>query len=112
MSFEDTRSKPVQEHFYLVEIDMPIITGKCELVAGVEGFGTPKSCPIQDGTSAVANKTYTFATTNAPDDLPISPIYKCISGITEDTTELLSGEGLAIRGRAIITFVDVLLFLM
>lgn len=105
MAFIDDQNNPSQEHFYLVEVDLPIITGKCEITAGVEGFGTPLSCPIQDGTSAVATKTFTFGTNNAP-ILPVSPIYRVITGISETGTELKSGEGLAIRGGGTIKFSD------
>ena len=104
--FTTTQDEPTQEHFYIVEIDLPIITGLCELTPGVEGYGTPLSCPIQDGTSATVIKTYTFATTNAPDNLPVSPIFHCLAGITETGTQLTSGKGLALRGRATINFVD------
>ena len=105
MAFEDDQGNPTQEHFYLCEIDLPIITGKCEITAGVEGFGTPLSCPIQDGTSAVATKTFTFGTNNTP-ILPVSPIYRVITGISEIGTELKSGEGLAIRGGGSFTISD------
>ena len=105
MAFQDDQSNPTQQHFYLIEIDLPIITGKCEITAGVEGFGTPLSCPIQDGTSAVATKTYTFATNNTP-ILPVSPMYRVITGISEVGTELKSGEGLSIRGGGSFTIAD------
>ena len=105
MTFEATRKQPTQEHFYIVEIDLPIITGTCELSAGVEGFGTPLSCPITDGTSATAIKTYRFATNNAP-IIPVSPLYRYISGVNEQATELQPDSGLAFRGRATITFAD------
>ena len=104
--FTTTQDDQVQEHWYIVEVDLPIITGLCEITPGVEGFGTPRSCPIQDGTSATATKTYTFGTSNTPIDIPISPVYRCLSGITENGTELQSGRGLAFRGRATINFVD------
>ena len=105
MTFEATRKKPTQEHFYIVEIDLPIITGTCELTVGVEGFGTPLSCPIQDGTSATEIKTYTFSTDNMP-ILPQSPVYRCITGVAENATELQVDKGLAFRGRATISFQD------
>lgn len=105
MTFESTRRLPTQEHFYIIEVDLPIITGTCEITAGNEGYGTPLSCPVQDGTSAVATKTYYFATPNAP-LLDISPVYRCVNGISEQATELTPGKGLAIRGRATINFVD------
>ena len=41
--FTTTQSLPTQEHFYVVSIVLPIVTGKCELTPGVEGFGTPLS---------------------------------------------------------------------
>ena len=105
MTFEATRKQPTQEHFYLVEVDLPIITGTCEITEGVEGYGTPLSCPIQDGTSATVIKTYTFATDNAP-LMNKSPVYRCLSGVNEQATELQNGKGLAIRGRATLTFQD------
>jgi len=104
-TFNSTQNQPTQEHFYLVEVDLPIIIGKCEITEGIEGFGTPLSCPIQDGTSEVVIKTYVFGTNNTP-LLPQSPIYKHIVGIREDATELRSGEGLAIRGGGSVTIKD------
>lgn len=105
MTFEATRKQSTQEHFYIVEIDMPIITGTCELTSGVEGFGTPLSCPIQDGTSATVTQTYRFCTDNMP-ILKESPVYRCISGVNESATELQPDNGLAFRGKVTISFQD------
>lgn len=106
MSFEDNRKLPTQEHFYIIEIDLPIVTGTCEITVGNEGYGTPLSCPIQDGTSTISTKTYYFTTPNAPIPLNISPVYRCVSGVNEMATELTNGKGLAIRGRATVSFKD------
>ena len=107
MSFELNRNLPTQQHFYIVEIDLPIITGLCEVETGIEGFGTPLSCPIQDGTSATEIKTYYFSSRDAPDTLPIEILYNCITGVIEDPTEI-TNDGLAIRGRASITFKNII----
>ncbi|MCJ8293387.1 MAG: hypothetical protein MJK15_03190 [Colwellia sp.] len=105
MTFEATRKQPTQEHFYIIEIDLPIITGKCEETVGVEGFGTPLSCPIQDVTSATVIKTYRFCTPNTP-ILPIAELYRHVTNVAESATELQVDVGLAIRGRATISFED------
>lgn len=105
MSFDSTRKQPTQEHFYIIEIDLPIITGKCELTAGVEGYGTPLTCPIQDGTSATEIKTYRFCTPNTP-IVAISPLYRHVTNVAETTTELQVAVGLAIRGKVSISFED------
>jgi len=105
MTFAATRKQPTQQHFYIIEIDLPIITGKCDLTVGVEGFGTPLTCPIQDGTSATVTKTYRFCTDNMP-ILAQSPVYRCVTGVSESATELQVDKGLAFRGRATITFQD------
>ena len=105
MSFEDTQKNPTQEHFFIIEIDLPIITGLCEITEGVEGFGTPLSCPIQDGTSATVIKTFRFCTPNMP-ILAQSPVYRQVTGVAENATELQVDKGLAFRGRATITFND------
>lgn len=105
MTFEATRKNPTQEHFYIIEIDLPIITGLCELTVGVEGFGTPLSCPVQDGTSATVIQTYRFCTPNMP-ILAESPVYRHVAGVSENATELQVDKGLAFRGRATITFED------
>lgn len=106
MTFETTRRQPTQEHFYIIEVDLPIITGKCELVAGVEGFGTPLSCPIQDGTSATATKTYRFCTDNTPILPGLTDLHRCVIAVNETTTELDPSKGLAFRGRLTISFQD------
>lgn len=105
MAFIDKQKNPTQEHFTVVEIDLPIITGTCQLQNGAEGYGTPLSCPVQDGTSSVEFKTYRFATENAP-LINASPVYRCIEVCNEEATRLKSGEGLAIRGGGNVSFKD------
>lgn len=106
MSFADNQHLATQEHFHLVKITLPIVTGKCDLAPGVPGYGTPLTCKIKDGTSAIAEKVYTFCTPNTPVTLPITPLYRCVTSINETPTELTSGRGLSPRGRANIKFAD------
>ena len=98
-TFEASRGIYDQEHFTVVEIDLPVVNGACTI--GAEpGFGTPLSCDQpSDGT-----KTYKF--TNTDINLGESHIWKCISTISEQTAKLQSGRGLASRGTASITFTD------
>lgn len=99
-TFEATRNMVNQEHFEVLEIDLPVITGACT-VGGTDGFGTPLTC---DQVWTGEYKTYKFTNINAP-ILPGSP-WRLIKAISETPTELKPGSGLASRGSLKITFVD------
>lgn len=65
MSFAANRLALVQEHFIVVEIDLPEITGTCTLPAtGGTGYGTPLTCT--ESWNETDFKTYFFATDNLP----------------------------------------------
>jgi hypothetical protein len=100
-TFESTRSQYTQEHFEVLEIDLPVITGTCTLGAS-NGFGTPLTC---DQAWASEYKTYKFTNENAP-LLSGSIIYRSITSIRESTTQLKPGNGLAARGSMSITLTD------
>lgn len=99
-TFEATQSQFSQEHFEVLEIDLPVIDGVCT-IGGSLGFGTPLSCDQQTYTT----KTYKFTNANAP-LLPESEIYRCIKSISEAVTELKPSEGLSSRGTLSIQFND------
>lgn len=99
-TFEQTREQFQQEHFTVVEIDMPVVNGECT-ISGLPGYGTPLSCDQPSN----GTKTYKFTTTSAP-LLPESDIFRCIKSINEKPTKLMSGRGLASRGTISITFTD------
>ena len=82
-TFEETRSMQSQQHFEVIEFDIPIL---------------PASDPV-------VYKTLKFTTANAP-VLPNGEIYRCIKSISENTTEIQSGKGLASRGKLTLTFND------
>jgi hypothetical protein len=100
-TFEQTRSQFSQQHFTIVEIDLPVVEGACT-ISGLSGYGTPLSCDQPSN----AIRTYKFTDYNAP-LLPESGILRIIKSITETTTKLQSGKGLASRGTINISFVDV-----
>lgn len=100
-SFESTRSQYTQEHFEVLEIDLPVITGTCTLGAS-DGFGTPLTC---DQAWTGEYKTYKFTNQNAP-LLSGSIIYRAITSIRENTTEIKPGKGLSARGSLSVTFSD------
>ncbi len=100
-TFEATRGQLVQEHFEVLEVTLPVITGTCT-IDGQPGFGTPLYC---DEAWSGEYKTYKFTNTNAP-TLPESNIYRCITNISETTTELKPAQGLSSRGSLRITFDD------
>jgi hypothetical protein len=102
-SFESTRSQYSQEHFEVLEIDLPVITGTCTLGAS-NGFGTPLTC---DQAWTGEYKTYKFTNQNAP-ILPASNIYRVITKVKENPTELKPGNGLSARGSMSITLTDFL----
>ena len=99
-TFEETRSQYTQEHFEVIEIDLPVITGACT-ISGANGFGTPLSC---DQAWTGEYKTYKFTTENAP--LLPGNIYRNVTKIRETVTELKSGSGLGSRGSLNIIFND------
>lgn len=128
-TFEATRTQFAQEHFEVLEIDLPVIEGTCT-IGGSLGFGTPLSCDqtvstqqliTSDGdtfkTTAGENffvlspgnthttRTYKFTNANAP-LLSESSIFRCINSINETVTELKPGEGLSSRGSLTVKFND------
>jgi hypothetical protein len=100
-SFESTRSQFTQEHFEVFELDLPVITGTCTQGAA-NGFGTPLTCD-QAWTSEY--KTYKFTNENAP-LLSGGSIYRYITKIIENPTELKPGNGLSARGSLTVTLRD------
>jgi hypothetical protein len=103
-TFLATQGMRVQHHFEVFEIDLPVITGACT-VSGAPGYGTPLTC---DQAWTNEYKTYYFTNENAPILPSISgePIYRCMTAIKENTTELKPGNGLSSRGTLSITFKD------
>lgn len=103
-TFEATQNMRVQQHFEVLEIDLPVITGACT-VGSSQGFGTPLTC---DQAWADEYKTYYFTNENAPilPQVDGEPIFRCITAIKETATELKPGDGLSSRGSLNITFAD------
>ena len=99
-TFEQTRGMRTQEHFEILEIDLPVITGTCT-IDGEHGYGTPLTCDQQ---WSGEYKTYKFTNTNAP--LISGSPYRCIKSISETATSLKPGDGLASRGSLNITLID------
>lgn len=100
-SFESTRTMQNQEHFEVIEIDLPVITGACT-IGGSPGFGTPLSC---DQTYTGEIKTYKFTNQNAP---IVPGALRYIKSISETTAEIKPGTGLGSRGKLTVTFDDAL----
>ena len=100
-SFEATRNQYTQEHFEVLEIDLPVIVGTCTQGSS-NGFGTPLTC---DQAWADVYKTYKFTNQNAP-LLPESIVYRSITKINENTTEIKPSTGLSARGSMSITLTD------
>jgi hypothetical protein len=103
-TFLATKSMRVQEHFEVLEIDLPVITGTCTI--GIEqGTGTPLTC---DQAWSGAYKTYYFTNENAPilPSINGEPVWRCIKSINETATELKLGEGLAGRSSLSVTVID------
>ena len=96
-SFEITRSQFNQQHFTVVEIDLPVVNGTCT-ISNQPGYGTPLSCDQ----SSDGIKTYKFTDVNAP-ILPESDILRVIKSISETPAKLQQGKGLASRGTASIS---------
>ena len=42
-TFEQTRSMRNQQHFEVLEVDLPVITGACT-IGSSQGYGTPLTC--------------------------------------------------------------------
>ncbi len=99
-SFEGNRAQRIQQHFEVLEIDLPVITGACT-IGSQDGYGTPLSCDQEWGGEY---KTYYFTNVNAP-ILPNSP-YRCIKNISEKSAVIKPTEGLAGRGSLSVTFED------
>jgi len=107
-SFETTKSQFVQDHFEIIAIDLPAVTGTCTFEGG-SGYGTPRTC------DQATNATATYKFTN--DDAPLLPhntgaeaggIFRCIKSISETPTKIKPGKGLAARGTLSIKFTDFL----
>lgn len=103
-TFLATQGMRVQQHFEVFEIDLPVITGACT-IGSDQGFGTPLTC---DQAWTNEYKTYYFTNEDAPilPSINGEPIYRCITSINENTTELKPGDGLSSRGSLSITFTD------
>lgn len=100
MAFNDTLKSYEQEHFTIIEIDVPAVSGTCT-IGNTAGFGTALTCDQPPNTT----KTYRFTTENAP-LLPVSDVYRCITSINENTAELQSGRGLALSASLSISLDD------
>lgn len=103
-TFEATRNQRVQQHFEILELDLPVITGACTLGSD-NGFGTPLTC---DQAWAGEYKTYYFTTENAPIIRSINgeSVYRCIKSISLTPTELKPGNGLSSRASLKVVFTD------
>ena len=120
-AFSTNRLALTQEHFSVLEIDLPAFSSgqTCTLSTGT-AFFTPISCDeTWDGTTY---ETYYFSTAALPRgygrppsasgmpagiiDTGKSKIHRVISGISETVTELKPGQGLALQGSAKVTLTD------
>lgn len=104
-TFEATQDMRNQEHFEVLEIDLPVITGACT-IGGSQGTGTPLTCD-QPWTSEY--KTYYFTNIDCPVVLPSingEPIYRSIISIKETATELKPGNGLSSRSSLSLVLKD------
>jgi len=103
-TFLATQSMLVQQHFEVLEVDLPVITGACTIGAS-QGFGTPLTC---DQAWTNEYKTYYFTNDNAPilPSINGEPIYRCITSIRMTTPELKPGDGLASRSSLSVTMKD------
>lgn len=99
-TFEQTRGMRSQQHFEVLEIDLPVITGACT-IGGASGYGTPRTC---DQAWTGEYKTYKFTNQSAP--LIQGSPFRCIKSIGETATAIMPGKGLAGRGSLNITFDD------
>jgi hypothetical protein len=109
-TFLSTQNMRVQEHFEVLEIDLPIISGTCT-IGTKQGTGTPLTCDqkwaIADGGQS-EYKTYYFTNENAPllPSINGEPIWRCIKSINETATELKPGEGLSGRSSLSVVLAD------
>jgi hypothetical protein len=109
-TFLSTQNMRVQEHFEVLEIDLPIISGTCT-IGTEQGTGTPLTCDqkwaIADGGQS-EYKTYYFTNENAPllPSINGEPIWRCIKSINETATELKPGEGLSGRSSLSVVLAD------
>jgi len=99
-TFEDSRSAQNQEHFEVIEIDLPVITGECT-IGESPGYGTPLTCD-QEWTGEY--ETYRFTNVNAP--ILKGLYHRCITNISEVTAKINPGNGLGARGTLKVTFAD------
>jgi len=104
-TFEATQGMRNQQHFEILEWDLPVITGACTLGAS-QGTGTPRTC---DQPWAGEYKTYYFTNENAPilPSINGEPIYRLIKSIKETATELKPGDGLSSRSSLSIVLSDI-----
>ena len=100
-TFLSSQGQFTQEHFSVVEITTPVVVGACT-INGLPGYGTPLSCDE----SSTGDQVYKFTDINAP-LLDESGILRLVKRISENTAKLLTGKGLASRGTATITLIDV-----
>jgi len=100
-TFEQSRGQFVQTHFTVIEFDLPVVEGECT-ISGEPGFGTPLSCDQPSN----AVKTYKLTEMDAP-ILPESGILRVVDKVSETTAKLNTGKGLASRGTASISFIDI-----
>ena len=109
-TFLATQSMRVQQHFEVLEIDLPVITGACT-IGTAQGTGTPLSCDqkwaIADG-GLSEYKTYYFTNENAPilPSINGEPVWRCIKSISETATELKPGDGLSSRSSLSVVLND------
>lgn len=101
MSFESSRGSYAQQHFEILEIDLPVITGACT-INGEPGYGTPLSC---DEAWEGEYHTYKFTRESAP-IMDETRVFRCIKSISEKTPEIKSGKGLSSRGSVTIVVRD------
>jgi len=100
-SFEITQGQFNQQHFTIVELDLPVIEGTCTISSN-PGYGTPLSC--DEPSDAI--RTYKFTNVDAP-ILPESGILRILKSVEESPAILQPGKGLAVRGSGSITLTDV-----
>ena len=98
-SFDDSKGQFSQEHFTIIEIDLPVVNGACT-ISGEPGYGTPLSC------DQASNGIKTYKFTDYGGVLPESNIHKCLKKVTESPTKLQLGTGLAKRGTMTVTLAD------
>ena len=89
-----------QLHYEVLKLTLPSVSGTCT-ISGSDGYGTPLTC------DQATNSTDTIKFTNSDAPLiPESNVYRVITSISETTTKLEPGKGLASRGTLTISFED------